>query len=568
MAKDYRYLTPEEIEILKGEPAITGAELDAINELFAHYIIYTREKNGLRISTSCCHHRKELVEYQQRTETPELRELLTAKHGDYVRCPFCGKGATLRAEGKTTGRKWERILGKAVLLRATESGELYARAVYLKLDIRDLPWAPPTAAVASIYHFAPGSARQFWERYGIWYCDTERGALHSKRKVVEPFGHGGIYNCYDNYAVIGLEELDKSFLRWTDYGRFRHQDAPGAVLYDDLIRYLTVGSIYPRQLEMLCKAGQLTLINDLMFEGRKNAKIFRWEETDPRRAFGLNGQELRWYLQLGDALHVLHARKVLGCSLEHAVGWFDYPLSFDHQFEFDMFIKTCREYGADPEKARKYLMRFTGVRCHGGVFGLDQAARLWRDYLANAQAAGMDVRLQNILMPRDLAQAHENAAEIVRARERAKHAEEVAERERKARLRSVELNKLYGFETERYLIRAPKDGKEIVAEGNALRHCVGGYAQRHADGAATILFLRDKAAPDKPLATIEVRGYSVVQIHAYRNDHDDKGRPTGNPKLRFAEIYAPWQRWLNAGCPRKKDGTPRVPKGKKEAKTA
>lgn len=67
-----------------------------------------------------------------------------------------------------------------------------------------------------------------------------------------------------------------------------------------------------------------------------------------------------------------------------------------------------------------------------------------------------------------------------------------------------------------------------------------------------------------PLCTIEVSGDRLVQIHGYNNERQ---KDAIKPALRFAEIYEPWVRWLKAGQPRNKNGTPRVPKTK-ERKSA
>ena len=71
--------------------------------------------------------------------------------------------------------------------------------------------------------------------------------------------------------------------------------------------------------------------------------------------------------------------------------------------------------------------------------------------------------------------------------------------QKKAAERFDKLMKLYGMEKDGYFIRAPHDCAEIIDEGKALEHCVGGYAARHAKGETTILFMRSAAWPDKPL---------------------------------------------------------------------
>ena len=559
------YLTQEESARLDRFPGLSREELDAANDLFLHKILYKREKEGRRVWTSCCH-REELVPWLTREETPELHDIKYEGHGTRVTCPWCQRSAELRAKGRTCGRTTAYDEEQVVFLKAADGG-IYAQAYWLNKNYRERPADYPHYCLSFAYWFEPGRAQMFWyqpytEQY---YVEEERGKLSSRKNVKEPFPRSGCYNGHDSYKVIGLEELDKSFARYCRYRMWRNQDAPGAVRFDDLIRFLTVAAIYPMQLEMLNKAGQKTLINDLMWEGKKNAKFFRWEETDPRKAFGMSGQELKRYLAMGDALYVLETRKLLGCSFEQAMDWFSDPLNgVDNMYELRKLIDGCKKYGVDINEARKYWCRFAGVRCYGGIFGLYQVFKLWEDYLTNARAAGFDLTQRNILMPRDLHAAHDNAQAIVQAKREAADKAKKEEQDRLAREREKEINQRYAFETEHYFIRAPHSGEEIIQEGRKLQHCVGGYAQRHAVGTATILLLRDKSAPDTPLCTIQVDGKHLVQIHGFKND-TEKGAV--KPELRFAEIYEPWFAWISAGSPRKKDGTPAVPR-KKARKTA
>ena len=68
-------------------------------------------------------------------------------------------------------------------------------------------------------------------------------------------------------------------------------------------------------------------------------------------------------------------------------------------------------------------------------------------------------------------------------------------------------------------IRIPQNTEEIVSEGKTLVHCVGGYAERHANGKTNILFVRKTDEPDTPYYTMEVSNdYKIVQCRGYRND--------------------------------------------------
>ena len=152
---------------------------------------------------------------------------------------------------------------------------------------------------------------------------------------------------------------------------------------------------------------------------------------------------------------------------------------------------------------------------------------LFRSYLLHRE---------NVLLPRNLGAAHDEATKKHQAkleRERAvqrrewerRQKAEQAERDRQARLaeekyeeRRVKLEKKYGFAMDGYVIRAPMNKDEVLAEGRKLQHCVGGYADRHIQGKTTILFMRKAKKPDEPWLTIEMDGNKMRQIHGFKNE--------------------------------------------------
>ena len=117
------------------------------------------------------------------------------------------------------------------------------------------------------------------------------------------------------------------------------------------------------------------------------------------------------------------------------------------------------------------------------------------------------------------------------------------------------LVRLYAMEAAGYVIRVPETAAEIVAEGRALCHCVGGYAPRHMEGKVTILFLRSAEEPDKALCTIEMNGTRLVQIHGYRNELDGGV----SPQERYRDFLDLWLPWVETGSPRDQQGRPMLP---------
>ena len=79
-------------------------------------------------------------------------------------------------------------------------------------------------------------------------------------------------------------------------------------------------------------------------------------------------------------------------------------------------------------------------------------------------------------------------------------------------------SKAWEFEYGNYVVVIPKEGQEIVAEGQNMHHCVGGYVNRVVEGECYICFVRHKDTPDNCYITCQV--YTNGQIGQYFLAHD------------------------------------------------
>ena len=68
-----------------------------------------------------------------------------------------------------------------------------------------------------------------------------------------------------------------------------------------------------------------------------------------------------------------------------------------------------------------------------------------------------------------------------------------------------------------YTFVLPKELQELKAEGKALSHCVGTYADRVAGGKTVIVFVRQKEKIDNPLYTLEISDGKIVQLRGMKN---------------------------------------------------
>lgn len=558
--------------ILEEFPGLSAEELEAVNNFYDHYLFYQKDGHGRRVWTSCCHHQNEYIGPDMMLVTPEHRAVLWAKHGDPIACPFCGRPVEVKSIG--TSRRCAK-LGRyipVVFLHASEDGDsIYAQAYWTHKDFSGNYAAEPLYMPTRVYRFRRGEALQ-WEREDIrggWEMRPKKA-----RHIQQPFDRNT-----DNpgYRVVGMERLQGSFLRYTQYESWDLRGMNDNRLHTSLVRYLALAALYPESVEMLMKAKLKEPIEDYIYCHRKNCAVLRWGERDPRRAFGLTRVELREFLGGSRSLETLYvyrafARAGVKVSMGEAAA--SAARLFAYRAKPRDVAKVCAAAGVKPEKLVRYLGQYTGG-CHaGGHRSLVEIVGHWWDYIGNAKTLGYDMAAPGVLMPRDLQEAHDNAAALIQRQEEERRARELAERnaEEREKLRLAKLTfdrrlaKLrdkYEFQAGGYLIRVAESAEEIIAEGKALGHCVAGYAERHLKGTLTILFLRRANEPDKPLVTMEMDGKRLVQAHGYKNEWKPcpENPNRRSPRALYAEILDPWLAWVKAGSKRDKRGRTKAKRG-------
>jgi len=165
-----------------------------------------------------------------------------------------------------------------------------------------------------------------------------------------------------------------------------------------------------------------------------------------------------------------------------------------------------------PEKTLAYLRRVAATRERETI---GSVARIYRDYLGEVAALNLNTTDESILYPPDLYARHAETARLVEYEKNKDLYDKIAKRAKKLSW----LSWTYGGLT----IRPATSPAELKEEGAALHHCVGGYAQRMADGETAIFFIRRE--PDKPYFTLELKGKNIVQCRGknnidYHNDPD------------------------------------------------
>ena len=169
----------------------------------------------------------------------------------------------------------------------------------------------------------------------------------------------------------------------------------------------------------------------------------------------------------------------------------------------------------------------------------------YRDYLDMAKMLKFDLQEDIVRYPPNLIAAHDRAVEARNAvleEEKAKRNRELQQKYKKL-LKSN--RRQYAYSDENFIIIVPSTAQEIINEGKALCHCVGGYAERHLTGKLTILFLRLVKEPDKSLYTIEMHGKTLTQVQGYQN------RTPLTPEAK--DFFERWLKWVQNGSPKEKN---------------
>lgn len=545
-------MTDKETALLHSFPKLTEKDLKRADRFFPNYIFYESKRNGRRLWTNCCKRKDKFLPKLPRTLTEAHYEALSVRHGDSAPCPFCGAIAIWRSVG--IGRRYLREYRPVVFLHARAEDEVFAQAYWLEKDYRSANVPEVLFHNTYNYYFTPG-APIAWGNYSRNYVVEDRWF----RIKMAPFTEWGLYAHGVPYSIIGLERLKGTFLQYSGYQQYRKQSECFAKEHSVAMKYFMLYCLYP-QMEMLAKMKLPCMIDDLL-AGKKNAAIIDWNQKDPRKAFGVNATELRRLCETRcfDALEMRNRLRRKGFKIELADA--DTIKSALRMGQDKDFISICGATKVKPLRLFHWLEKHVS-ECHrGGMPDVGAVAEYYFDYIRFCEALGYNLSDEMIALPPDLQSAHDRTAAAVAAIKREKANQKTKELYDK-------LDKLYSFSTEHYLIRPPIDAQEIVAEGKKLRHCVGGYADRHLEGKTTILFLREKNRPGSPLVTIEIKGSRLVQVHGYRNEREAcvENPKQMDPRKLYAEILTPWLAWVEAGSKRKKTGEPILPK--KERKTA
>lgn len=184
--------------------------------------------------------------------------------------------------------------------------------------------------------------------------------------------------------------------------------------------------------------------------------------------------------------------------------------------EFTKYFKNVEDLECIPKGIK--LMRFQNWVIKNLVTAYE-----YRDYQNMLENLGVAFEGDFRILPKNFKQAHDDAVKAYN---------DMKDEQKRIEFAN-QLEKLLGLEQTigNYTFVLPKELQELKAEGKALSHCVGSYADCVARGETVILFVRQKEKVDNPLYTLEIKNGKIVQLRGKRNKDADADAWEASKKL-------------------------------------
>lgn len=156
------------------------------------------------------------------------------------------------------------------------------------------------------------------------------------------------------------------------------------------------------------------------------------------------------------------------------------------------------------------LYIFRECRLTQGISSPQNASTYLKDYISMSRAMGLEYEKY----PKSLKKAHD----VVQMNYNMIKKETATNEQFVRALDKKSYQNLVFFDKKKkYLVQVPTTSEDLIKEGNQLSHCVASYVKDVISDKCKILFLRDVENPEKPLATIEVRGINIRQARGFGN---------------------------------------------------
>lgn len=439
------------------------------------------------------------------------------KHREQMFCPNCAQYVEcIRNYHNFCGSVVEDTINAAVLLSSPNDDNLYIRCYTMRVFFHKGQLFPDILAIeVQRYVFTEKQVVRYGRmkksvphstNSGYTYWTTEyTDEWTARTKFSEP-----IFNNYAPYYIVNQQAISDSCMRYS---------ALDGYLGKYPIAYL---KFYQKHhgAERLIKCGLENYVREAM---SGYCSVINWDETEIHKMLGVPADVCRMIRQGDISLREYRTAR------EHFP---DIPLDkliVNNRIincQYGSLHNACHTVHVSENQLCKYLSK------QGAVLSD------YSDYLRVCRDLKYDFDDRSVAFPKNFKAAHDRVNEICEALKKEEQAKKLRENQLVFDEHVKERKKLE-YSSGKLFIRQPQSIQEIVDEGRILSHCVGGYAERHANGKLHIMFLRKKSDPDTPYYTVEVSTEGKIkQCRGYKNNWvQNGGKPKPQSILDFEEEY-------------------------------
>lgn len=362
-----------------------------------------------------------------------------------------------------------------------------------------------------------GNKTAKWQKQGkeSYYMRTERYELDEWTRWQDNRIYDGSYFFYPT----GIEEaLSGTAMQYADLEGYLEERGHNK----NPIYFLEYHARYP-VIEFLWKAGYRNIVHNRIFGmDRENRNAILWERKKLKECFKFPLRILKlmppeeW--SLNDIQRVNDLWEKYGGKVT------DTEIRLVLQSKVDIQLWSRATTYANAGRILKYIKNQTDKRKEKNPdkrsISQNDTAQAYRDYLQECEQLHLDLHDKEILFPKDLTAAHNRTMEQV------KFEKNKADQEKFQK--AVEKLEKFAWSEGEFFIRPAREQMELMAEGKALHHCVGGYIRDMAEGETAIFFLRKVSEPDKPFYTLELQKKRVIQCRTEHNASYDRNPDVKN----------------------------------------
>lgn len=501
------------LSLISGFNFLTDEIVSESKEYLQQYGLYHKDHKCQEVFCTACrtfHYLADSCEgfHERRTVSSGK-----AIHGESGTCPLCDRKITYLADGK--GRRSISDKINLVIFKAISKTQLVARCIRLEQRFahpdsgRDYIYIDNNIFEhdyyeVARYYFETGSKPMKFTERGKYIESGYRYSWFAVSTFSEPLFVSSFYGSTADNRYFTVNEDD---IYNTDFGYIMKaiysidSEARYSVMLSNLVTVLGEYCIHP-QIEYLIKTGFWRVVEAKIRRDMCNLRL-NWKSNDVRKVLGLNTEEMN-LLKNFSASAIARYKELKKIDKKSSAK------------EITSIVKLCTLLMTDYVFVKNELIKNRGETCRSilkYVLNADVRISDWRDYVSQCKELEYDLSEKSVLKPSHFHEAHERCTNLIKIKVSKESDEKMKER--------AEFLKQFEFIDEELglFIRIPQNTEEIVSEGKTLIHCVGGYAERHANGKTNIFFVRKSDDPDTPYYTMEVSNdYKIVQCRGYRND--------------------------------------------------